>query len=131
MAELLAAYGEDSSGRIRFSGEDFSFGDKSATPLALFFHELGTNAAKYGALSTADGCISIATRRDGDSWVICWTEEGGPRLSGEPDREGFGTRLAQLSIEGQLGGSIAKEWKPEGLSVTVHLPMHVMAQATP
>jgi PAS domain S-box-containing protein len=131
ITDLLAAYAEGDPGRIRFSGEDFTFGDKSATPLALFFHELGTNAAKYGALSTIDGHVAITSRMDGDNWVVVWTERGGPPLAGTPDREGFGTKLAQLSVEGQLGGSIAKAWDRDGLRVTIGLPASVMERAAP
>jgi PAS domain S-box-containing protein len=129
IADLLAAYSEGDPNRIRFSGEDFTFGDKSATPLALFFHELGTNAAKYGALSTIDGHVEIASKQDGERWVVVWTERGGPILVGTPKREGFGTKLAQLSVEGQLGGSIAKAWDRDGLRVTIGLPSSVMTQA--
>ncbi|MBI1359718.1 MAG: PAS domain-containing protein [Alphaproteobacteria bacterium] len=126
IADLLAAYSEDDSGRIRFTGEDFSFGDKCATPLALFFHELGTNAAKYGALSRPGGHVEIDSSREGADWRVTWSEHGGPEISAPPSREGFGTKLAQLSVEGQLGGSIAKSWTPEGLRVDIRLPADVM-----
>jgi PAS domain S-box-containing protein len=129
MADLLAAYTEGEPERIRFSGEDFTFGDKSATPLALFFHELGTNAAKYGALSVNGGHVEIVSRHEGDHWVVVWTERGGPPVTSMPDREGFGTRLAQLSVEGQLGGSIAKAWDHDGLRVTIGLPASVLERA--
>ncbi|MEP7210433.1 MAG: PAS domain-containing protein, partial [Alphaproteobacteria bacterium] len=130
VGDLLAAYAEGDPGRIRFSGEDFTFGDKSATPLALFFHELGTNAAKYGALSVIGGNVEIASHQEGDNWVVVWTERGGPQLDAKPEREGFGTRLAQLSVEGQLGGSIIKDWRVGGLRVTIHLPASVMEQGS-
>jgi two-component sensor histidine kinase len=126
ITDLLAAYSQGDPRRIRFTGDDFTFGDKSATPLALFFHELGTNAAKYGALSVGGGRVTIASRRDGDNFVITWSETGGPKLAGEPTREGFGTSLARLSVEGQLGGSIAKTWAPDGLNVIVHIPAEAL-----
>jgi PAS domain S-box-containing protein len=125
IGDLLAAYSEGDPGRIRFSGEDFTFGDKSATPLALFFHELGTNAAKYGALSTKDGHVEISSKPDGERWIVVWTERGGPQIPGPPQREGFGAKLAQLSVEGQLGGSIVKAWDRDGLRVTIGLPASV------
>jgi PAS domain S-box-containing protein len=130
IADLLAAYAEGEPNRIRFSGDDFTFGDKSATPLALFFHELGTNAAKYGALSVVGGHVEIAAKQDGDTWMVTWIEQGGPPISAPPNREGFGTKLARLSVEGQLGGSIAKAWERDGLRVTIGLPLSVMERVT-
>ncbi|MDZ4760387.1 MAG: CHASE3 domain-containing protein [Alphaproteobacteria bacterium] len=129
IADLLGAYSDPTSERIRFSGEDFTFGDKSATPLALFFHELGTNAAKYGALSTQDGGIDISAARAGEDVIIEWRERGGPPVNGDPSREGFGTTLARLSVEGQLGGSIDKVWEGEGLRVRISVPAATLAQA--
>lgn len=128
ISDLLGAYVEGAPDRVTFTGEDFSFGDKCATPLALFFHELGTNAAKYGALSTEQGSVRINAHRDGDDIVIVWSERNGPKVEGEPTREGFGTTLARLSVEGQLDGSIAKSWAIDGLSVTVRIPELVLKQ---
>jgi PAS domain S-box-containing protein len=126
--ELLGAYSDRVSERVRFSGDDFTFGDKSATPLALFFHELGTNAAKYGALSEADGRVEITARREDATISIVWKETGGPPIDGDPTREGFGTTLARLSIEGQLGGAVMKAWELDGLRVIVSVPGYVLAQ---
>lgn len=122
MQDLLAAYGDGVHERVVLSGDDFLFGDRSATPLALLFHELATNAAKYGAFSVPQGRVEVETRRHRDSWTISWREIGGPAIASEPAREGFGTTLARLSVEGQLGGSISKEWRKEGLRVAIHLP---------
>jgi PAS domain S-box-containing protein len=126
--ELLGAYVDGEEPRVRFTGEDFTFGDKSATPLALVFHELGTNAAKYGALSTDRGHVEINAHIEGDTIIVAWLERGGPTVSGSPTREGFGTALARLSVEGQLDGSIDKQWAPEGLRVIVRIPSQVLAQ---
>ncbi len=128
ISDLLAAYSESDPQRIRFSGEDFTFGDKCATPLALFFHELGTNAAKYGALSRADGHVAIASHRVGADWQVIWSEHGGPEIEASPAREGFGTKLAQLSVEGQLGGSIHKTWGRDGLRVDIRIPVEILAR---
>lgn len=127
--ELLSAYADENGARVAFAGEDFTFGDKSATALALFFHELGTNAAKYGALSTPAGQVAITATRSGDRMLIEWRERGGPPIAKPPEREGFGATLARLSIEGQLDGALARAWEPDGLVVTVRIPMSVLAQA--
>lgn len=121
ISEILAPYLALSADRIQISGPDVLVDDRGATPVALLFHELATNAAKYGALSTDDGTVRIETTAVGDEIEIGWKESGGPQVGGEPERTGFGTRLAELSIIGQLGGSIEREWRPDGLIATIRV----------
>lgn len=121
LREILSPYPALSEGRITISGDDLRIDDRGATPIALLFHELATNSMKYGALSTAEGRVAIAIGRDDDDITIEWAEEGGPKLKGEPEREGFGTRLAELSICGQLGGTIRRDWRVEGLRAVVEV----------
>lgn len=116
LRELLAPYADS---QWRVSGDDVPIDDRGATPVALIFHELATNAAKYGGLSTPEGQVSVRTIRDGDDLAIEWRETGGPPIAGAPDATGFGTRLAALSIEQQLGGRITREWRPGGLAVRI------------
>lgn len=120
--EILAPYPAFEVGKIRISGQDEDVDDRSATPLALLIHELATNATKYGALSTDAGLVTLTTAVEHQELVLTWAESGGPRVEGEPTRTGFGTVLSQLSIEGQLGGRLAREWTAEGLRVTVWVP---------
>ncbi len=116
LRELLSPYAVE---QWVIEGDDVPIDDRGATPVALIFHELATNAAKYGALSTPDGQVSIRTvRRDG-VLGIDWQETGGPAIVGAPVATGFGTRLAALSIEQQLAGHIARDWRPEGLAVHI------------
>lgn len=119
--EILAPYLALSADHILISGPDIRIDDRGATPVALLFHELATNAAKYGALSTAEGNVRIDTKEIGEDVEIMWSESGGPEVSGEPEHSGFGTRLAELSIVGQLGGSIEREWRREGLAATIRI----------
>jgi len=119
LAELLAPYAGQDDERIAISGDDVAIDDRGATPIALVVHELATNSAKYGSLSVPSGKLTINVARDGDMLTIDWTEAGGPPISGPPARTGFGTRLAELSVGRQLGGSIAREWHPEGLRVAI------------
>lgn len=121
IGEILSPYVVKGTNRITFNGPDVRVDDRGATPIALLFHELATNAAKYGALSTDSGSVAIETRAHGEEQEISWTEHGGPPIDGTPARTGFGTRLAELSIVGQLGGTIEREWKPEGLVATVRV----------
>lgn len=92
-------------------------GVTAATSLALVLHELATNASKYGALSTAKGLLSVRGHFDGDVLSLEWAETGGPAVSGPPGHQGFGSRLASMSIVGQLAGSIAFDWLETGLVV--------------
>ena len=112
----------DGRPRIQLEGDDAVFDDQAATSVALLFHELATNAAKYGALSEPDGLVSVETRRAGDRFVLTWHETGGPSILHVPVRTGFGSSLAMLSVEGQLGGLLTQDWRPEGLVVTADLP---------
>src|SRR6185437_1508712 len=120
--EILAPYPAFDAGRIEIAGEDEPVDDRSATPLALLIHELATNATKYGSLSHETGRVTIRTRVEDEQYVIKWTELGGPRLTGEPDKVGFGTTLTEISIRDQLGGERTREWNEDGLQVIVKVP---------
>ncbi len=124
LADLFQAYRDegDADARVRITGDDAVFDDQAATAVALLFNELATNAAKYGALSVPEGRVDLETARDGDRFRLSWTETGGPRLEGPPGRSGFGSALTALSVEGQLGGRLSREWRPEGLKIVADLP---------
>ena len=128
LAELMAPYQIEGQQRIRISGPDLAIDDQAATPVALVFHELATNAAKYGALSTANGQVSITSRREGDRVVIDWLERGGPPVTGVPNRRGFGTQLAEMSVERQLGGTISREWQRDGLALSLTLDIATLTR---
>ena len=117
--QILEPYPALSDSRITVSGDDFKVDDRGATPIALVIHELATNAAKYGALSSSDGRVEIRTTSAGDELQIEWLESGGPKLVDEPVRSGFGTKLMELSVVNQLGGTFGREWRPEGLAATI------------
>lgn len=118
----------DGEARIAVDGDDAVFDDQAATSVALLFHELATNAAKYGALSIEGGRVDVVTRNEGDRFVLAWEESGGPRVPGTPERTGFGTSLATLSVETQLGGRLERIWAPEGLRVTADLPATALSR---
>ncbi len=118
LRELLAPY---DAGQWSVRGDDVPIDDRGATPVALVFHELATNAAKYGALSIPAGQVTLCTHRYDDALAIEWRETGGPPIAATPDATGFGTRLAALSIEQQLGGTIARDWRRDGLAVRIEV----------
>lgn len=119
LARLFSAYPAFAEGRLTLLGDDAPIDDRGATPIALVFHELATNSAKYGALSADQGCVAVdVARQDGDL-VIDWRESGGPVIASVPQGRGFGSRLVEMSIGGQLGGTIDHDWRPEGLHARV------------
>ncbi|MGZ8363980.1 MAG: sensor histidine kinase [Caulobacteraceae bacterium] len=127
LGQLVLPYGEIGE-RIILNGEDPLIDDRSATPLALIFHELATNAAKYGALSTPEGRVTVEGYSDGGLHRMTWTETGGPAVAEAPAEQGFGTTLTRVSAEGQLGGTVTRYWNPEGLRVELAIPVTSMSR---
>ncbi len=103
-------------------------------PLSLILHELATNAAKYGALSAPGGRVSLVWHLDHDAGLLRlhWEERGGPPLTRVPERRGFGSRVIHASVQDQLHGKVAMDWKAEGLVCDISLPLvHVQAPECP
>jgi two-component system CheB/CheR fusion protein len=98
-------------------GPNVPISGEAATSFALVLHELATNAAKYGALSTDKGHIRISWTIAKGKLALIWAEHGGPPIKSAPKHEGFGTLLARRSARGNLDGTIAFTWKREGLLV--------------
>nr|WP_202385544.1 PAS domain-containing protein [Altericroceibacterium endophyticum] len=127
LQELFAPYGTGDGARVRVVGDDFGILARSATPLALVFHELATNSAKYGALSVEDGFVELSVSdQDDDLLVLLWEEHGGPPPKTMPT-DGFGSRLVEMSVTGQLGGSWERRWSEDGLVVELSLSKKAIA----
>ncbi len=124
MAQIFAAYPAFAQGRLTITGDDMPIDDQAATPMALVFHELATNAIKYGALSNEEGCVGIDIAEHEDGIHLTWSETGGQPISGEPTATGFGTRLIAMSVERQMGGQLTKSWKSNGLDIEIVLPLN-------
>ncbi len=119
---LLAPYDDMGafSGRIRVSVPRMGVGEGAANTLALVLHELATNSLKYGALSTPTGLLDVSCTSE-DDMVLVWTERGGPPVEGPIGQPGYGSTLVSRVMEKQLGGSITKDWSPEGAIITLRL----------
>lgn len=117
LGELLDAF----AGRVVIVGDDATIDDRSATPLALLFHELATNAAKYGSLSSLHGDVQISIVSANAHVRIEWRERGGPTVSA-PINNGFGTKLIELSAIKQLGGRVSRDWAVDGLRLDLEFP---------
>lgn len=130
LARLLEPYwGEDGTGAIALHGDDTAIADSAATPLALLLHELGTNSAKYGALSTADGRVAITGRIDGETYHLRWKEQVPGVVIAAPERDGFGSRLMKISAEGQLEGRLERFWEPDGLRIEASIPLSALTRS--
>ncbi|GMN03487.1 sensor histidine kinase [Erythrobacter sp. MTPC3] len=127
LAILMAPYGVAGKSAINISGEEVAVGKRAATPLALVFHELATNSAKYGSLSVAEGRLAISVTRAGDNVVIKWCETNGPATLA-PEATGFGSRLINMAIRNQLTGGIEHDWRAEGLCAVITIPAERLAE---
>lgn len=116
LIEILKPYRGLQENAVTISGEDVAIDDRGATPLALIFHELATNSAKYGALSVQSGRVVLESEPCDAGLCIRWAESNGPAIEASPEHSGFGSRLVELSVN-QLGGTIERNWHPEGLEV--------------
>jgi two-component sensor histidine kinase len=123
---VLSAHEEPQpNGRSRFvlSGPEIACGDHATNGFALVFHELATNAAKYGALSNQMGRVTIQWLIEDGQVRLHWVEGGGPAIRGEPETTGFGSLLIRRLIERQFRGTIDFGWRPDGLIVSLEIPM--------
>jgi two-component sensor histidine kinase len=111
---------------VRLDGPNVGLPVNLAVPVGMAFHELTTNAAKYGALSDLGGVLSVTWRvndADGQRKLdILWREENGPPVT-PPTREGFGTRLLNKALATQAGAKVELEFAPAGLRATITLPI--------
>lgn len=101
------------SSRILTEGEPFTIEGNAARALSLVFHELFTNAVKYGALRHPDGKIKITWNIAGARVSVRWRECDGPPVM-RPSRKGFGSKLVVGTLK-ELGGSIHAEFHEDGL----------------
>jgi PAS domain S-box-containing protein len=126
---LMLPYRASDAPRVEFVGDDALIDDGAATPLALLFHELATNAAKYGALSEIGGRVVLTGRGGADArYHMSWKELGGPAVAAV-DTTGFGSRVIELSVQGQLRGRLERHWEPDGLRVDIEIPADALTRS--
>lgn len=129
LLEELAAYNVSDSGRVRLAGPPVYVCAAAGQPLAMAFHELATNAVKYGAFAEASGTLDVGwevRRRTCELLYIEWKETKSPPVVA-PRRHGFGTRLIRSVVERQLHGTVSLAWEPNGLRCAITLPMQSLA----
>ncbi|MBZ7926774.1 PAS domain S-box protein [Ensifer adhaerens] len=116
--QAISPYSQE---RFVVSGPQIQVPPRMVVSLSLALHELATNAAKYGALSTGDGQVSIMWSLQAGTptrLTLRWQESGGPRVE-QPSRKGFGSRLIQTLLAAELNGQVEISYHPAGLVCSV------------
>ena len=118
LANELEAYADSAGDRITLEGPEIDLPAEVAVSLGMAFHELATNAGKYGSLSVESGKLRVAWNMNkgdkGRRLHVNWSESGGPPVT-PPSRSGFGSRLLENVIGGQLRGRVQLRFEPDGL----------------
>ena len=131
VAGAVALHGDGVADRFRVSGPELTLGPRHGLTLGLMLHELGTNAAKYGALSVSGGRVGIAwdvtAAEGGPVLQFRWEESGGPPVH-PPTRTGFGTRLIARSLAHCFGGTAQLAYPPEGAVLTFEAPLDTVTR---
>jgi len=122
----LDAFDDGNGARVRLKGPSVEVPARLAVSLGMAIHELGTNAAKFGALSVGGGKVNVAwtvtietTRR---TLNIDWVERGGPPVHA-PARQGFGSRLLEFVLPGQIQAKTKIDYRPAGVRVHCAVPL--------
>jgi two-component sensor histidine kinase len=121
----LAPFVDAGSARLEIEGPDVVVTAEAAQALGMAFHELATNAVKYGALSTEKGKVNVAWRFDDGAAErplrLSWVEESGPAVSA-PSRKGFGRVVLERIAASSVDGQVTMDFAPNGLRWTVLIP---------
>jgi PAS domain S-box-containing protein len=111
---------------VVLSGEPARIPPRVALMISMAIHELATNAAKYGALSSPSGHIDVdwlVEEAQAEPWLtLRWLERNGPPVA-RPDRQGFGTRLLERGIQAELRGTTLLEYPPTGVRCEIRVPL--------
>jgi two-component sensor histidine kinase len=126
VAGASVALGGNEPGRFTARGPEVRLSPKAALSLSMAMHELGTNAVKYGALSNDTGRVdvrwSVAPERGREMMRIEWRESGGPPVAA-PSRRGFGSRLVERGLAGEMGGTVQLRFEPSGVVCVIEAPV--------
>ena len=123
------------AGNTKVEGPEEILSAEASQAMAMVFHELATNAAKYGALSSANGHVSVrwGQRRNGHAHTrlsILWEERGGPSVP-PLTQSGYGTDVIRDLIPYELGGTVDLVHAPEGVRCELEIPGHWLSSRDP
>ena len=126
LREVIAGAMIHKDERVTLDGPDFSLGPDAAMALSLVFHELESNAIKYGALSVPAGRVTVAWSLNGEQAAprlrMEWREQGGPPCL-PPSRHGFGSRMISKVVGARFSGRSETDYPPEGLCWRLEAPI--------
>jgi len=122
--ELGQVFG-DQGNKSSVEGPTINLNERATQALGLVFHELATNALKYSGVADGKAKLSVKWHYEGKgakrSLVLVWLEHGNA-VESEPENKGFGSRLVEASVRGELAGTIEREFGPDGMKVTFSIP---------
>jgi len=121
IADELAPYRNGETSNASLYGPAVTLNPRCAVSLVLAIHELATNAAKHGALSSPQGQVTVTWELNDDALLLEWREQGGPALA-PPRRRGFGLMLLEQALHQELGSNVSMDFRPEGLRCTILIP---------
>lgn len=125
---LLSPYLADNalSADVSILATGIMVGGNAINSIAMLVHELATNSAKYGALTSTTGRIILSARDDGEMVKLIWDESGGPKPDASAHTPGFGRQMKDRIIR-QLRGSITRDWTDAGVVVTMRLNKAILS----
>jgi PAS domain S-box-containing protein len=120
----IAPFENDEASRFTIEGPPVRLGTRAALALSLSLHELATNAAKYGSLSTSGGRVGIewSVEESGPDLVFLWKEIGGPPVAA-PSRKGFGSHLIERGLARELDAEVNIDYARHGVVFTFKAAM--------
>ena len=127
VVEALRPFGaaDGRSERFTIKGKNIRLSPKATLALGIAFHELATNAVKYGAFSNKAGTVSIEwtleDKPDGRWLCFRWREKEGPPVT-PPARKGFGSRVIEQGLAHELSGKVDLDYRPGGAVCTIEMP---------
>jgi two-component system CheB/CheR fusion protein len=125
LLQELEPYQTEDEDRIRVQGAELRLTPKAAVALAMAFHELATNAAKYGAFSVPSGKVRVTWEiqtMSPERFRLTWVERDGPKIR-QPIRKGFGAKLIERGLSLELDGQVRLDFEPAGLICTIEMPV--------
>src|SRR4029077_4237270 len=117
-----------SGNKVELKGPNVSLSPATAQGIALALHELATNAAKHGALSSLRGKVGLTWQLQSDVLTLHWVENGGPPIK-TPSARSFGLKVIKASIEQQLGGQARFDWNPKGLRCDLSIALRAAGES--
>jgi two-component sensor histidine kinase len=113
--------------RLDFAGPALRLKPKSAVAVSMALHELGTNALKYGSLSSDTGKVALDWTTTDGRFRLLWQESGGPAVR-PPSRTGFGSRMIERGLSSELRGEVRIDFLPAGVVCTIDSPLEAVRE---